>query len=59
MVAASDTFLTVDAKSLMKRRLPEDKFLCVMNAASVSNLEERGVFFGFIGNEAYRSDGSD
>jgi hypothetical protein len=34
----------------------QDKFWCLMNAMSASNLEEQGVRFGFIGNEAYSPD---
>ena len=34
----------------------EEKFWCLMNAISASNLEERGVRLGFIGNEAYSAD---
>ena len=36
--------------------LDDDKFWCLMNALSASNLEERGVRFGFIGNEAYSTE---
>ena len=37
-------------------KLSEEKFWCMMNSLSASNLEEHGIHFGFIGNEAY-SDG--
>ena len=47
--AASPTHLTFG--DLMKRQPGEAQFMCLIHAVTASNLRERGVFFGFIGNE--------
>ena len=49
------------AEQQLKRgssKAEEQKFWCLLNSLTASNLEERGVRFGFIGNEAYSAEES-
>jgi hypothetical protein len=50
------TIKTEWAEQRLKRspsKSEDEKFECLMNAMSASNLEELGFRFGFVGNEAY------
>jgi hypothetical protein len=54
-----DTTLTPNFPDIDKMDdwpVSNEQFTCLMNAATGSNLRDHGIFFGFIGNEAYPAD---